>query len=187
MPVVNDTAPALFGDNCAVCHGVGADRGARLPEPRRRRLALGRRATEAILETLRVGINSAHPETRFAQMLAFGRDGMLSRDEIRHRRRLRAVALRRRARRPSGSPRGAEIFAENCASCHGEDGRGSIELGAPNLTDAFWIYGGDDASMFETIYDGRQGWMPAWEDRLSLADRKILTVYLQELAKEGSQ
>ena len=58
------------------------------------------------------------------------------------------------------------------------------ELGAPNLTDAIWIYGGDDAHMFETVHDGRQGWMPSWEGRLSPVDRKILTVHLLELGEE---
>ena len=59
------------------------------------------------------------------------------------------------------------------------------ELGAPNLTDGTWIYGGDEASMFKTIHDGRQGWMPAWENRLSEVDRKLLVLYL--LDKAGGQ
>ena len=140
------------------------------------------------METLRVGINSAHPETRFAQMLAFGRDGMISRDEVRtvvdYVQSLSGAdgAARdgspRRAR--SSSPRTAPRATARTAAAASSSAR-------PNLTDASWIYGGDDASLFETIHDGRQGWMPAWEDRLSLVDRKILTVYLQELAEEGSQ
>ena len=76
------------------------------------------------------------------------------------------------------------LFAENCVSCHGEDGRGLTEMGAPDLTDGFWIYGGDSAALFTTIHGGRQGHMPAWENRLSLDDRKILAVYVLGLGGE---
>jgi cytochrome c oxidase cbb3-type subunit 3 len=55
------------------------------------------------------------------------------------------------------------------------------DLGAPNLTDDTWIYGGDAETLFQTVYDGRQGWMPAWENRLSPVDRKILALYLLDL------
>ena len=82
---------------------------------------------------------------------------------------------------------GAEIFANNCASCHGENGAGNMDLGAPNLTDDFWIYGGDDETMFETIWNGRQGWMPAWEGRLTETERKIITVYLLRLRQEAAR
>ena len=73
---------------------------------------------------------------------------------------------------------GKKIFAANCASCHGEDAKGNPELGAPNLTDKFWIHGGDLQAIYSTIWDGRQGHMPTWERRLSELDRKILTLYL---------
>ena len=79
---------------------------------------------------------------------------------------------------------GAGIFTGNCASCHGEAGTGSTELGAPNLINSFWIYGGDDASLLRTIVDGRQGWMPAWEDRLTLTDQKCWPVPCWSRAKE---
>ena len=88
---------------------------------------------------------------------------------------------------PDAAAAGATIFADNCASCHGDAGTGSTELGAPDLTDAFWIYGGDDASLFDTLMYGRQGWMPSWEDRMTLTDRKILTAYLLELGQGGTR
>src|SRR3546814_3128980 len=62
---------------------------------------------------------------------------------------------------------GAEVFAENCAACHGDDGHGSTELGAPNLADGFWIYGGDRQSIYRTVYRGRRGHMPAGRDARS--------------------
>jgi cytochrome c oxidase cbb3-type subunit III len=183
--VVNETAPALFGDNCAGCHGTTAAGGPGFPSLTDDAWLWGGDA-DAIMETLRVGINSTHPETRMAQMLAFGRDGILSRDDI------RTVVAYVQSLRGAEAPAdvlaaGATIFADNCASCHAEDGKGTIELGAPDLTDAFWIYGGDNASLFETIYGGRQGWMPTWENRLGLGERKMLTIYVQDLGRGTQQ
>ena len=183
MQVVHETAPALFGDNCAGCHGENAAGGPGFPSLVDDAWLWGG-SPDQIMETLRVGINAPDsPDTRVSQMLAFGRDGILSRDEI------RSVVGYVRSLSGAEVPAdvrdaGAALFAANCASCHGEDGRGSTELGAPNLTDSFWIYGGDEASMFETVYGGRQGWMPTWEHRLGLAERKILTIHIQELARE---
>jgi cytochrome c oxidase cbb3-type subunit 3 len=76
---------------------------------------------------------------------------------------------------------GKTLFAANCASCHGDNATGNTELGAPNLTDKFWIYGGDLQSVTDTVWGGRQGHMPSWEGRLSPLDRKILTLYLTDL------
>ncbi len=185
MAPVNDTAHALFGDNCAGCHGSDAAGGPGFPSLVDDAWLWGGDA-DTIMETLRVGINATHPETRYAQMLAFGEQGILPRDDI------RTVVDYVQSLSGTGAPAdriaaGAEIYATNCASCHGEDGTGMAEIGAPNLRDDFWIYGGGDEAMFETIWGGRQGWMPAWEDRLTVADRKILTIYLQDRAKETAQ
>ena len=185
MARVNQTAPALFGDNCAACHGLDAAGGPGFPSLIDDAWLWGG-DPDTILETLRVGINAQHPDTRVAQMPAFGRDGILSRDDI------RTVAayvqtLSGGEAKPDVVDLGAEIFAGNCASCHGEAGTGSTELGAPNLIDSFWIYGGDDASLFRTIVDGRQGWMPAWEDRLTLTDRKMLAAHVLELGQRSTQ
>ena len=83
-------------------------------------------------------------------MPAFGRDGMLKRGRDRDRRRLRALALRPADRAGADLARGKKIFADNCAVCHGDDGKGNREVGAPNLTDKIWLYGSDK----ETIMDG---------------------------------
>ncbi|MGR3464570.1 cytochrome-c oxidase, cbb3-type subunit III [Limimaricola sp.] len=178
------TAPALFGDNCAACHGAQATGGPGFPSLVDEAWLWGGDA-EAVMETLRVGINAGHPDTRYAQMLAFGRDGILSRGEIRsvtgYVQSLSGAEIA-----PDTRAAGSAIFADNCASCHGAEGRGNTDIGAPDLTDAFWIHGGDATSIYRTIRDGRQGLMPAWEDRLSRTDRKMLTVYLQQLAGEGA-
>jgi cytochrome c oxidase cbb3-type subunit 3 len=76
---------------------------------------------------------------------------------------------------------GKKIFAENCASCHGEEGKGNQELGAPNLTDQIWLYGSDEATLIETITNGRAGVMPAWSGRLDPVTIKALTVYVHSL------
>ena len=116
-------------------------------------------------------------------MLAFGRDGMLPRSDIEN-----VVAYVRTLSNmatgglsPEKVEAGKEVFAANCASCHGEDGTGNTDLGAPNLTDQFWIYGGDPQSIYTTVWGGRQGHMPTWEARLSDVDRKILALYLADL------
>ena len=138
-----------------------------------------------MLETLRVGINADHPDTRYSQMLAFGESGALNRDQI------RTVAAYVQSLSGLADPapavveEGATIFADNCASCHGEDAHGLNDIGAPNLTDDFWIYGGDAETLFETINGGRQGWMPAWEGRLTTAERKMLAVYLLDVLPEA--
>lgn len=185
MERVDGAANQLFGDNCAGCHGRNAAGGPGFPSLVDDAWLWGGDA-DTIMETLRVGINATHPDTRLAQMLAFGRDGILPREDI------RTVVDYVQSLSGTEAPAdriaaGAEIFANNCASCHGETGAGNMDLGAPNLTDDSWIYGGDDESMFDTIWDGRQGWMPAWEDRMTETERKMLTVHLQQPRREAAQ
>lgn len=184
MQATRASGNALFGDNCAACHGTDAKGGTGFPDLTDASWLWGG-DPETIAETLRVGINSTHPEARSSQMLAFGRDQLLSRAEI-----LAVVDYVRSLSHPKeeeiAAPTlavGATLFAENCASCHGADGSGDPELGAPNLTDGFWLYGGDRQSVFTTVFSGRQGHMPQWEDRLTPVERKILTLYLIDLGE----
>jgi cytochrome c oxidase cbb3-type subunit 3 len=182
MQAVRETGRTLFGDNCAACHGRNATGGKGYPNLTTNAWLWGG-SPETIAETIRVGINSTHPETRTSQMMAFGRDGMLKRDEIEN-----VVAFVRGLSHPADAradkaAAGKAVFADNCASCHGENGKGDTELGAPDLTDAFWIYGGDPDTLYTTVWGGRQGHMPTWEARLSALDRKILALYLTDLRK----
>lgn len=187
MSHVDQTAPAIFGDNCAACHGSRAEGGPGYPSLVDDAWLWGG-ADATILETLRVGINAPHPDTRYAEMLAFGRNGILARNHIR----VTADYVQSLAGLDSGaSPKrleeGATLFADNCASCHGEDGTGMQDLGAPNLADTHWIYGGSDQTLFATIYGGRKGWMPAWENRLTEAQRKMLAIYITSLPDEDAE
>jgi cytochrome c oxidase cbb3-type subunit 3 len=74
-----------------------------------------------------------------------------------------------------------DLFKQNCASCHGETGQGGREFGAPNLSDAIWLYGSERASIITQIRNPRHGVMPAWQDRLSDETIKQLTVYVHSL------
>ena len=99
-------------------------------------------------------------------MPAFGRDGMLKRDEV--------LAAADYVRSLSGLSttagadlaRGGKIFADNCAACHGSDGKGNRALGAPNLTDRIWLYGSDSEAIIDGIWNGHNGVMPAWGGKL---------------------
>jgi cytochrome c oxidase cbb3-type subunit 3 len=183
MTAVRQTGPTLFGDNCAACHGRDAKGGKGSPDLRTTSWLWGG-SPEAIAETIRVGINSAHPESRNSQMPAFGRDQILQRTDIEN-----VVAYVLSLSDPEEKPMagnaeaGKAVFAANCVICHGSDAKGKAGVGAPNLTDGFWMYGGDGNSIYHTVWGGRQGHMPTWESRLSPVDRKILALYLVDLGK----
>ncbi|MBA4097750.1 MAG: cytochrome-c oxidase, cbb3-type subunit III [Rhodospirillum sp.] len=184
MAFVRHTGHTLFGDNCAACHGRNAQGGKGYPSLTTASWLWGGNPA-TIAETIRVGINSTHPDTRVSQMLAFGRDGMLPRDDV-----TKVVAYVRSLTAATDAPAepiadGKEVFAANCVSCHGADGKGKTDVGGPDLTDQFWIYGGDLQSIFDTVWSGRQGHMPTWEARLSAIDRKILALYLVDLKEAG--
>ena len=80
--------------------------------------------------------------------------------------------------------RGKAIYAQNCAACHGNDGRGNPIMGAPNLADKTWLYGGDEETIVRTISAGRTNVMPAWEGTLSDDRLKILAAYVWSLSNE---
>jgi cytochrome c oxidase cbb3-type subunit 3 len=171
---------AAFGDNCASCHGSGATGRIGYPNLQDDEWLWGG-SLEAIEQTIRFGTRSAHAETRVGEMLAFGRDGILKRQEI------DAVAnyvlsLSGKAASPHHSnDDGRKLFVQNCAACHGDEGKGSQDLGAPDLTDAIWLYGSSSAQVTATITNGRKGVMPAWEGRLDPVTIKSLTVYIHSL------
>jgi cytochrome c oxidase cbb3-type subunit 3 len=186
MRSVQQTGRTLFEDNCAVCHGVEAKGGPGYPNLAAKAWLWGG-SPEVIAETIKVGINSGHPDTRVSQMMAFGRDGVLDRKQITD-----VVAY---VRSLSGAEAaasdadrikaGQEVFAANCVACHGDNGKGKTDMGAPDLTDATWIYGGDLQSVFNTVYGGRQGHMPHWGDRLTSVDIKVLALYVNSLGGEA--
>lgn len=186
MALAMPAAKRLFADNCAACHGTNGE-GRTVPgEVGFPALDDGdwlwSSAPEDIAEILRVGINSDHPDTNFAEMMAFGRDGVLSRSEI--DRLARYVAALPQGQADHSSP-AAELFADNCASCHGDQGSGGLGVGAPALDDAGSIYGSDLSSIRTTLMNGRAGVMPAWDGRLTQTQRNLLALYVSRLPQQG--
>lgn len=173
----------LFEDNCAACHGVKASGGPGFPNLSAKSWLWGG-TPDKIAETIRVGINSTNEDTRISQMTAFGRDGVLDATQISN-----VVAYVRslsglggdEAAEAAAIAAGKEVFAANCVSCHGEDAKGKQDMGAPDLTDKYWIYGGSLDTVFTSVYSGRQGHMPHWGSRLSDVDIKILALYVDAL------
>ena len=150
---------AVFRTWCAQCHGAGAQgaQAAGYPSLLDDSWIWGG-TIEDIHTTISYGIRH-DDDSRFGDMLAFGRDGLLSEEEINQ-----VVAY---VQQTSGQEHdaalataGQTIYVDNCESCHMEDGTGEISVGAPNLTDAIWLYGGDAETLYETIWAGRGGVMP---------------------------
>lgn len=178
----------MFNENCAACHGAGGQ-GAKGFPTLADDIWLWGGHTEAIYQTIRGGVRQADIDvTRGAPgigMTAFGRDGILDRDQI------DAVAeyvlsLTNRATNPAKVATGKTVFEENCVVCHGDQGQGSVkaeipDMGAPPLNTANWLYGGDKATLVQSITNGRAGEMPAWSKRLDEVTMKQLAVYVHNL------
>ncbi len=171
---------AAFGDNCAPCHGSGGAGAKGFPNLNDDDWLWGG-SLEQIQQTIQFGARSGNAKAHEGAMLAFGKDGILKKDEI--------VTVANYVRSLSGLPTspgynaaaGAKLFADNCSTCHGENGKGNQELGAPDLTDKIWLYGSDEATVIETITNGRSGVMPAWVGRLDPSTIKALAVYVHTL------
>ncbi len=172
---------AAFGDNCAPCHGLGGNGSRGYPNLIDDDWIWGGTLAD-IQKTIMHGIRVANSdETRMGVMSAFGRDGILKPDEVRavanHVRGLAKLEIEPKAE----LAKGAKVFEEQCASCHGPDGKGMKEQGAPNLTDAIWLYGSRLEDILESVNNGRAGMMPAWSARLDPVTIKSLAVYVQSL------
>ncbi|PBN45013.1 cytochrome-c oxidase, cbb3-type subunit III [Sphingobium sp. D43FB] len=171
---------AAFKVHCVQCHGSGAAGGKGYPNLNDDDWLWGGDLA-TIEKTLIDGIrNPGHDATRVSMMPAFGRDQLLTAPQVDD-----AVAYVRVASRqdkPSAAAqRGATLFADNCAVCHGTDAKGNRALGAPNLTDGIWLYGGDTESIHQSVWNSRQGVMPRWDDKLSPATIRMLAVYVHSL------
>lgn len=181
-PLLNDFARAqgrpAFAENCAPCHGAGGGGGRGYANLNDDDWIWGG-SLEEIAQTIRHGIRSADADSRQgAAMPAFGRDGILKRADVDNV----ADYVRSLAGLPVGAnanlAAGKKVFADNCAVCHGDAGKGKRELGAPNLSDAIWLYGADKAAIAEGVWNGRGGVMPAWAGRLDDATIKALAIYV---------
>lgn len=170
---------ATFLENCAPCHGSGGAGAKGFPS-----LAdddwLWGGSRDAILQTITHGVRNADANSRQSQMPRFGADGILKKNEINDVAEY-VLALSGGGTDKAAAGRGKAIYAENCVACHGEKGEGNQELGAPNLSDKIWLYGGTKADVVESITNARAGSMPSWSGRLDDATIKMLTVYVHSL------
>ncbi|APO72253.1 cbb3-type cytochrome-c oxidase subunit FixP 2 (plasmid) [Rhizobium gallicum] len=186
METVRNTGRQLFGDNCAACHGRDGKGRANYPDLTDDDWLWGG-GPQLIEQTMRVGINTRHPESRIGQMPAFGRDQMLDRSQVRSV----AAYVYSLAHPDYSTPEnverieaGREVFITTCAACHGEDAEGKRDVGAPNLTDSSWIYGGDLDTIVVSVHGGRQGHMPTWDERLTTAEIRMLALYVYDLGTQ---
>ena len=171
---------AAFKVHCVQCHGSGASGSKGYPNLNDDDWLWGGDLA-TIEKTIVDGIRQPnHPETRFSQMPAFGRDGILSAAQIEDVTSfVRNIAGQEGA--SAASQRGQVLYEANCAVCHGPAGKGDRTQGAPNLTDAIWLYGGDRETIKHTIANSRYGVMPAWGERLDKATIRMLAAYVHSL------
>lgn len=169
---------AVFRANCSQCHGSGAAGAKGYPNLLDDDWLWGG-DIDAIMTTVRHGIrNTLDDDARYSAMPAFG--DMLEPAEIdavvEH-----VVSLSSSDFDAALAEQGAVVFADNCASCHGDAGLGNREMGAPNLADAIWLYGGDRATLHTTVEQARFGVMPPWGPRLKEADIRAVSAYVHSL------
>lgn len=171
---------SLFKVHCVQCHGSGASGSRGYPNLNDDDWLWGGNIQE-VHRTIAFGVRQPGLDsTHMSMMPAFGRDGLLQPAEIED-----VVSFVRAVSRQdpaNGSARrGQRIFADNCASCHGPDGRGMRQFGAPNLTDAIWLYGGSREALTTTVTNSRYGVMPAWGTRLDPVSVKMVAAYVHSL------
>ncbi len=169
---------AAFKVNCIQCHGSGAEGSKGNPNLNDDDWLWGGKLL-TIHETIQHGVRFEEDEdTRSSDMPAFGKDELLTPAQIDA---LTDYVISLSASGEGATEDGAKLFQTNCASCHGEKGEGNREFGAPSLADKIWLYGGDKATIRQSIHASRKGVMPAWAHRLDALTIKQLAIYVHAL------
>jgi len=169
---------SAFADNCAPCHGAGGAGQRGFPSLADDSWLWGG-TLDDIHTTLLYGIRADNDETHYSEMPAFGTDEILEPADIE---KVAGYVLSLSGGEGAmASDDGAALYAENCAACHGDNGEGDQEQGAPRLNDQIWLYGGKKADIIAQVRSPRHGVMPAWDGRLDPATIKLLTVYVHAL------
>lgn len=169
-----------FAVNCIQCHGSGASGSKGYPNLNDDDWLWGG-SLEEIHTTIQHGIRfEEDDDTRLSEMPAFGRDELLTADQITDTVEY-VLSLSGKSQDNGAAGRGKPLFAENCALCHGANGEGGPEQGAPALNDAIWLYGSDKETILQTVTNARKGVMPAWAHRLDDATIKQLAIYVHAL------
>jgi cytochrome c oxidase cbb3-type subunit 3 len=170
---------AVFRANCSQCHGSGAAGNVGYPNLLDNDWLWGGTIDE-VAYTIQHGVRNETDEARYSEMPRFGADELLEPAQIDQVVEY-VLSLSGQDHDAALATEGAVVFADNCAACHLEDGTGDIFQGAPNLTDAIWLYGGDRATIKETVTNARFGVMPAWGQRLSQAEVNAAALYVHQL------
>lgn len=171
---------AAFKVNCVQCHGAGAAGSVGYPNLNDDDWLWGGSLTQ-IQQTLTHGIRyPGDDQTRQSLMPSFGHDKILTPAQVQD-----AASFVRSLSglEPKGAAarRGGELFAVNCVACHGPEGKGGRQFGAPNLTDRIWLYGGSREQVVGSITNAHAGVMPAWGQRLDPVTIKMLAAYVHSL------
>jgi cytochrome c oxidase cbb3-type subunit III len=171
---------SLFKVNCVQCHGSGGQGGPGFPNLNDDSWIWG--GTPAQIElTIANGIrDTTNNDSRTSLMPDFGGDQILSAPQVSqvvdH-----VLALAGLEHDVQLAAPGEKVFAENCASCHGDKGQGNLELGAPQLNDAIWLYGATRQEVAQQVHAPRHGMMPAWKPRLGAVQVKELATFVHGL------
>jgi len=179
MATAQDAGRIAFANNCQPCHGTGGQGQVGYP-------ALGDDvwlwggSVEAIAATITHGVRNGDPDSRSSQMPAFGATGTLTAEQIADVADYVSV-LYGIAPNGSDTTKGAALYADNCAACHGEKGQGNRDIGAPPLAAKVHLYGGDRASIVAQLNRPRLGVMPSWNTRLDAGTIKSLALYVHAL------
>jgi len=180
---------STYAAHCAGCHGVDlkGNRAKGIPDLEDRTWLYGFGDVADIETTVLYGIRSGHPKARnITDMPAFGRVGQLSPAEIRDVVEY-VYSLTHRDYGAASAKRGYALFNDKgvCYDCHGTDASGNIDYGAPDLTGKHWLYGGDRATLVDSVTNGRHGLCPAWVFVLDPARIRALAVYLYVASHPG--
>ncbi|MEM7544073.1 MAG: cytochrome-c oxidase, cbb3-type subunit III [Pseudomonadota bacterium] len=169
---------AVFRTYCSQCHGSGAAGAVGYPNLLDDDWLWGG-DVEAIHATIAHGIrNEVDDDARYSEMPAF--DDLLEDEEITSVVNY-VLSLSGGEHDAALAAPGEELYLDNCAACHGDAGEGMVDVGAPNLSDAIWLYGGDPETVEESIRYSRYGVMPPWSDRLTEAEIRQVSVYVHGL------
>ena len=168
-PAVMKMGSRMFANNCGQCHGSDAKGAYGFPNLTDDDWIYGG-SPDAIKATLINGRQAAMP----AWQAILGDQGIAEATAY-------VLSLNGRDADPAQIKAGQTHFATYCAACHGADGKGNLAMGAPNLTNGVWLYGGSEAQIAHSLRAGRNGVMPAFKDTLSEDKIHILTAYVYGL------
>ena len=169
-----ETGRRLFGQNCAMCHGSDGRGALGFPNLTDDDWQWGE-GYDAIMTALENGRNAAMPPWA----PALGEDGVNEVTEY-------VMQMSGQQADETLAAAGQARYGMFCVACHGPEGKGNPALGAPNLTDDVWLYGGDRAAIVEGLNEGRYGVMPAFGDQLSEERRHILAAYVLGLQRSAA-